>query len=128
MNYDNPIYITYTVTAASVATGATQLGFVGPSGKVGRVIAMGYVVTTAVTVAAGHVLVGVVADTDKYADMTVAVASADAVGNSFTDYTDDNGDSSTASNLIPADTLVEITTGSEATAGVVSATVTIAWF
>jgi len=121
MNYDEPIHITYTVTSASVATGATQLGIVGPSGMQGRVVAMGYVVTTGVTVAASTIEVGTPADTDAYATQAVAVASADAVGNTFTDNTSD-------SNLIPADSLVEITTGSGATAGVVTLHVTIAWF
>lgn len=128
MSYDSPIQTTYSVTAASVATGATQLHIVGPSGLRGKVVAMSYAVTTEVTVATSTILVGTAADTNAYASQTVALGAADTLGNTFTSYDGDGSGSSTASNLIAADTLVEITTGSGATAGVVTLHVTIKWF
>ncbi|MCP4145393.1 MAG: hypothetical protein GY752_08935 [bacterium] len=121
MNYDNPIYMTYTLDAASIASAADLLDVAGPKGKTGRVVAIAMVVTTGVTVAAGTVVVGDGTTANKYGTMTAPIASADAVANDFTDAHSD-------SNLIAADSRLVIGAGGECTAGAGNIAVTVAWF
>ena len=121
MNYDNPIYITYDLRAASVVSDANLLDIAGPKGKVGRVVAIATVVTTGVTVAASTVVVGTDASNDAYASLAVPISAADAVAN-------DPTLSNTDANPIPADSGVVIGSGGGATAGAVNLDVTIAWF
>ena len=121
MNYDNPMYITYNLRAASVIADANLLDIAGPEGKVGRVVAVATVVTTGVTVAASTVVVGTDASNNAYASLAIPISSADAVANNATL-------SNTDANPIPANSRVVIGSGGGATAGAVNLDVTIAWF
>ena len=121
MNYDEPLHITYQLTAASVTSNASLLKVSGPKGLVGRVASISTVVTTGVTVAASLVEVGTVADEDAYATASIPISSADAVANTVVDNVTDG-------NEIPADSVVRIGTDGGATAGAANIFVTIAWF
>lgn len=119
--YNDPIYATYNVNAATLSTAAELIQCVGPVGHKGRVDGVTCVVTTAVTDAANTVTVGTTSDGDAYATLTVAVGAADTYANNPTILTDDD-------NLIPANGVVVVATGGECTAGAGSVAVTIAWF
>lgn len=121
MTYDDPIYTTHNVNAATLSTAAELIQLAGPYGKRGRVSSVTCVVTTGVTVAANTVQVGSVSDGDAYATLTVPISAADSVANNPVILTDDD-------NLIPANSAVVVATGGEATAGAGSVTVVIAWF
>lgn len=120
-SYDEPIYATYNVNAATLSSAAELLQIAGPAGKQGRVVDVTCVVTTGVTDAANSITVGTTSDGDAYATLSVPVSSADAVANDATILTDDD-------NLIAADSAVVVATGGECTAGAGSVAVTIAWF
>lgn len=119
--YDNPLRITYTLTAVSVASAADLLDIVGPVGLQGRVVAIAAVVTTGNTTAAGTIDVGSAGDDNAFAVLTIPIASADAVYNNPSLLTTD-------SNLIPANTRAIISSDGGGTAGVVDAVVVIDWF
>lgn len=121
MTYDQPIYQTYFVNAATLSTAATLMRFAGPLGKQGRVVDVSCTVTTGVTAAANSITVGSVADADAYATLSVPISAANAVANSAVILTGDD-------NLIPANGPVLVATGGEATAGAGSVAVTVAWF
>lgn len=121
MAYHDPVYATYQLDAAALTSAATLLKVAGPAGKVGRLVGITSVVTTGVTVAAASVTVGSATDADAYGTLTVPISSADAVSNDPTLTAVDD-------NLIPADSLVAIATGGEATAGNANLAVHIAWF
>ena len=121
MSYDNPIYITYSLRAASVIADADLLDVAGPLGKLGRVVAIATVVTTGVTVAASTVVVGTDASNALYASLAIPISAADAVANSPTL-------SNTDANPIAANSRVVIGSGGGATAGAVNLDVTIAWY
>lgn len=119
MSYDNPTVCTYRFPAVAVTAAATLGRLIGPAGKTGRIVDIGYVVTTGVTVAASNLIVGTAADTDAYATLAVPIAAANAVG---------NGATLGATEMLPADTLVVVGSAGGATAGAVDALVTIAWY
>lgn len=119
MSYSNPTTCTYRFPAVSVIAAATLGRIIGPSGKTGRIVDVGYVVTTGVTVAASNLIVGSAADTDAYSTLAVPIAAAAATGNGATDGVTD---------LIPADTAVLVGSAGGATAGAVDALVVIDWF
>lgn len=121
MAYDNPTTVTYHVEAATVSTAATLIRGVGPSGLKGRIVDIGFVTTTATTVAATELRVGTVADPDAYAILSVPVQVAAVVTNGATSYT-------TPANLIPADTYFALATDGGSTAGAGTITLTIDWF
>jgi len=119
--YDQPVRTTHNVNAASLASAAELMQIAGPAGMKGRVESVTCVVTTGVTVAASDINVGTTSDADAYATLEVPVSAADALANDPTILTDDD-------NLIPADTVVVVSTDGAATAGAGSVTVVIAWF
>ena len=121
MSINNPVVSTYTLKAASLVGGAaTLLKVIGPKGLNGVLIGMSAVTTTAVTVAATDVLVGITGTTAKYGTLAVPVATIGSGYNAPTIAAVD-------SNVIPADSIVLIGTGGAATAGAADITVTIAW-
>jgi hypothetical protein len=103
------------------STAANDLQICGPKGKVGRVVEISAMLTTAVTVAASTVLVGTASDTDAYASLTVPIQAINTTVVGADIYTDDD-------NLIPANSRVVIGNGGGSTAGVGTVTVIIAWF
>lgn len=119
MSYSNPTTCTYRFPAVSVTAAATLGRLIGPAGMKGRLVDIGYVVTTGVTVAASNLIVGVATDTDAYGTLAVPIAAANAVGNGMT-----RG----ATTELPADTLVTVGSAGGATAGAVDALVTIEWY
>lgn len=121
ITYDQPIYITYNLLAASVIADANLRDIAGPKGLTGRVVAIATVVTTGVTVAASSVVVGTDAANALFATLAIPISAADAVANNASLLTLD-------ANLIPADSRVVIGSGGGATAGAVNIDVTIAWF
>jgi predicted RecA/RadA family phage recombinase len=119
MSYSNPTSAVYRFPAATLSTAAIIGRIVGPAGKSGRLIDIGNVVTTGVTVAANTIDVGLTADVDAFGTLSVPVSSAGAVANGMTRGTDDD---------IPADTVVEVSTNGECTAGAGDVLVTIEWY
>ena len=119
MSYSNPINTTYRFPAASVIASATLGRIVGPAGMTGRLVDIGYVVTTGVTVAASGIRVGSVGTTNAYGTLVVPIAAADAVGNAMV-----RG----ATGEIPKDTAVLIGSSGGATAGATDILVSIDWF
>jgi len=92
---------------------------IGPAGLDGRLIDIMTTVISATTVAVAAITVGDATVTDEYGVLTQAVASADAIQNGMT-----RGDSE----IIPADSLVEIGNDGGATAGDVDIVVMIEWY
>jgi hypothetical protein len=121
MAYDNPTTCTYHVEAATISAAATLLRLVGPKGKQGRLVDIGFVTTTATTSAASQLRVGTVADPDAYGILSVPVQAAAAVTNGATSYT-------TISNLIPANTYVALASDGGSVAGAGTISLTIDWF
>lgn len=119
MSYDNPITCTYRFPAVSVTAAATLGRIIGPAGKTGRVVDVGYIVTTGVTVAASNLIVGSAGDTDAYATKTVPIASANSGG---------NGAARGVADTIPANDVVLVGSAGGSTAGAVDAIVVINWF
>lgn len=119
--YDEPLVLNYNIEAATLSSAAELMRIIGPAGMQGRVVALGAVVTTAITVAAADITVGTVSDGDAYATMDVAVGAADTSENDFTNLTDDD-------NLIAADAPVILAVGGAPDAGAASISLTIAWF
>jgi len=123
MAYNQPIYTTYTRSAATISTAANLFVGKGPAGCKGRVVDMSFTITTAVTTLATELSVGTVADPDLYAQISVPVAAAaeTTATNGATISTDDD-------NLVPADTVFIIYTDGAGDAGACDVAVTIAWF
>ncbi len=122
MSYSNAITATYTLKAQALTGGAaTFLKVMGPKGKKGVLVGISAVSTTAVTVAATDVRVGISGTTDKYGTLAVPIA---AVGSGYNNPTIEAVDS----NVIPPDSQVFIGTGGAATAGAADIAVTINWF
>jgi len=119
--YDEPIYVTYSIRAGSVASAAALLSVAGPENAIGRVVSISSVVTTGVTAAATDIVVGDGTTTDLYATLPIPISSANAVANAATI-------ANTDANPIVANSRVVIGSGGAATAGAVNADVTIAWF
>jgi hypothetical protein len=121
MSYNNPIYSTYTLRAATVSTAATLLTIIGPPGKTGRLDAVGSVVTTGVTEAANVINVGSATDADAYGTLTQAISAAGTATNAAVIGDADD-------NLIPADSKVLVATTGACTAGAADLFISIAWF
>lgn len=122
MSYSDPIYETYRWLAnASLSTAATVGYIQGPTGKTGRVVNVSAVITTATTVAASAVTVGVSGDLDSIISVNVPVKSANtAVAASKSELS--------GSSLMAADTVYIVSGDGGATAGAADITVTVAWF
>lgn len=119
MSYSNPQTVTYRFPAATLST-ATVIGrFIGPSGKQGRLVDIADIVTTDVTAAANTTDVGTAADPDAYGTLTTPIAVAD-LGH--------NGMVIGATTTLPADTVAEVSTNGECTAGAADVLVTVDWY
>lgn len=125
MSYSNPVTCTYRFPAVSVVSAAALGRLIGPKGMTGRLVDIGYVVTTGVTVANSNIIVGSAGTANAYGTEVVPIAAANAVGNGAT-LTTDSGTGEKA--LIPADSLVVVGSAGGATAGAVDAIVVIDWF
>jgi hypothetical protein len=119
MSYSNPTNTTYRFTAASLIASATLGRIIGPAGMTGRLLDIGYALTTGVTVAASSIRVGSVGTTNAYGTLAVPIAAIDTVGNTMV-----RG----ATIDIPKDTAVLIGSGGGATAGAADIIVTIDWY
>lgn len=121
-NYDNPIEVTYVVAAGALSGGAATLKrFIGPKGRVGRTLALTYIVTTGVTVAAALVTIDNAGTAGAYGSVSIPVIAAN------------NGGSATVANLkaaseLPADTVLSIKTNGAATAGAADVTLSVGWY
>lgn len=122
--YDKGILETYRFPAASLIGGAAVVGrFIGPKGKTGRVVNLSHIVTTGVTVAAASVTVGENGATNPISH-TVPISSAGAgVAVARSTFL-----SQPATDELPADTVVEVATGGEATAGAADLVVSVNWY
>jgi hypothetical protein len=121
MAYHNPIYATYNLDTKTLSSAATLYTISGPKGKKGVVTGVSVGLTTATTVEPTIVSVGTAGDTDKYAALSVPVASIGTTHNNASILTGDD-------NLIPADSAVVVATDGGSTAGAGHVAVTIAWF
>ena len=112
---------TYRFPAATLSAAATIGRFQGPTGKVGRVVGLEYVLTTATTVAVTSLTV------DTVAGLTGPVAvSVPVLGINL-------GGSATAAELkagaeLPADTVANVETDGGCTAGAGDLIITVAWY
>jgi hypothetical protein len=121
MAYDNPTSVTYTIENVTISTSGVKLHLVGPAGKQGRIVDMGFVTTTATTAAATELRVGTVADPDAYAILSVPIQIANTVSTDATLYTSSH-------NLMPASTYFELTSDGGSTAGAGTIILTVDWF
>lgn len=121
ITYDQPFRKTYTIPASAIDTAGVKLQIVGPKGLQGRLSDISAVITVDTTVAVTSIEVGTVADADKFGTLSVPIGVAGVLANAFVDLTTDD-------NLIPADTVVEISSDGGATAGDADLSVTIDWF
>lgn len=119
MSYSNPTNTTYRFPASSVTSAATLGRIIGPAGLNGRLLDIGYVVTTGVTVAPSNIRVGSTGVNNAYGSIVVPVAAVDTAG---------NGMARGATVEIPKDTPVLIGSAGGATAGAVDILVTIDWY
>ena len=122
-DYASPLVMTYPVPAVNlVGAAAIDLRIGGPEGMVGRVVAVTAAISTAVTVAASTVTIGIVGTVDTYATLPVPIQAANTVANA------NLVNLCTDANLIPADSIVHVGNSGGSTAGVADVYVTIAWF
>ncbi len=121
MAYDNPTSVTYTLEGVTISTAGVKLHLVGPVGKQGRVVDIGFVTTTATTGAATELRVGTVADPDLYAKLSVPIQAVNTVTTDATLYTSSH-------NLMPASTYFEVASDGGSTAGAGTIILTINWF
>lgn len=115
--YDNPRTAVYRFPAATLSAAATVGRIVGPAGKTGKVVDVGYVITTGTTVAATLVSIGITGTLGKFATNSVPIASADAVGSGVTHVAN-----------IDADAAVLVSSDGGCTAGAADLLVMIDWF
>lgn len=119
MAYDNPIHATYRFPAAAIDTAGSIGTVVGPAGKTGRLLGISSVVTVQTTTNPSNITVGSDSDADAYGTHVVPAA---AVG------TTTNGLTRGVTQVIPADSDVEIASDGGAAAGDGDIIVHISWF
>jgi len=119
MSYSNPTSATYRFPAAALATAAIIGRIVGPAGKSGRLVDVASVVTTGVTAAAVTVDVGTTGAVASAGTATIPVSAAAAVSNNAV---------LVSQHILAADTVVEVSTNGECTAGAADLLVTIDWY
>ena len=120
MSYSNPTTCAYTFPATTLSTAGTVATIVGPSGKTGRLVDVGMITTTAVTVADETVTVGVSGDIAAYGSKVVPFT-----GSSIGD--DTNGMTLVDKHIVAADTAILVTAAGTSTAGAADLFVTIDW-
>ena len=118
--FDNPITVTYTKAAHAVdGAGTNVLVFRGPPGARGRIRQLSVVITTATTVAASLMRLGITGDLDAFASLTIPVGAALVAAGLG------KGDLNNA--FVPADTNILLNDDGNATAGDVDVTCVIDW-
>ena len=125
MSYDNALTITYKFPAAAVDTAAVMGRLRGPDGLKGRIRSMDYVMVAATTVAVSNLIVGIAADTDKFASSVVPIT---AINGGASDVTLAADAATGEKAIIDADADVIITSDGGATAGDCDIYITIDWF
>lgn len=129
MSYENPQTITYTTGAITTTAAAATLPLRGPKGKQGRVrdIIARCTTTHVLGTTPTELKVGLAGTLTAYADFFPAAMTAPTA----TTLTDLPGASVLGTTVIPADTVVLLTTVANATgspAGVITYDVVIDWF
>ena len=129
MSYENPQTITYTTGAITTTAAAATLPLRGPKGKQGRVrdIIARCTTTHVLGTTPTELKVGLAGKLTAYADFLPAAMTAPTA----TTLTDLPGASVLGTTVIPADTVVLLTTVANATgspAGVITYDVVIDWF
>lgn len=129
MSYENPQTITYTTGAITTTAAAATLPLRGPKGKQGRVrdIIARCTTTHVLGTTPTELKVGLTGTLTAYADFLPAAMTAPTA----TTLTDLPGASVLGTTVIPADTVVLLTTVANATgspAGVITYDVVIDWF
>jgi len=120
-NYDSGLEVTYRFAAAAVDTAAVIGRFIGPAGKTGRIESITSVVTVDVTVAAS------VNTLDTVAGLTTPIAHSIPISSAGAGKSETQAVINAASRL-PADTVVVLTSGGEATAGDADIVVVVSWY
>jgi hypothetical protein len=106
---------------AAVSSAADIAQIVGPTGKKGRIRSVSLVTTTATTAAASAINIGTVADPDAYGIIAVPITAIDTAIQLTK--------AQLAAILdLPADTVILISGGGEATAGALDIIMDIEWF
>lgn len=119
MSYSNPKTAVYRFPAADLSAAAIVGYIQAPAGKRGRVADVSLVTTTATTVAACTVDVGLAGDVAAYGTQSVPITP---INNGV------NGFAGVAQHEIPEDTLVEVSANGECTAGAGDLLVMIDWY
>ena len=118
MSYANPTTVGYRFPAAVLTTAAIVGRIQAPDGKKGRVVDVSFVATVTTNVIC-TVDVGTSGAVAAYATETIPITTA---GNGA------QGNVSVYNHEIPEDTLVEVSTNGEPTAGTGDLTVIIDWY
>ena len=119
MSYSDGFTAAYSFPAATLSS-ATIIGRIyPPAGKSGRLLDVQTVVTTGVTDAANTVDVGSTGVVDAYGTHTTPISSANAGANGITRGVTD---------AMPEDTVIEVSTNGECTAGAGDVVVWINWY
>lgn len=127
MSYDNAQIITYSLGLHDFGAGSDDLAIKGPTGKKGRIVDIGVMVTETFTATTtpGYVRLGTAADADAYAELGMGVAADTNYWNIL-----DDTDAIIAAD-VPADTQIEValvapTGGTPAGIGWVN--ISVAWY
>ena len=118
MSYDNPQSSTYSLLGKTLSSAATMGRIAGPAGKTGKVRNITYSITTATTVAATIISVGITGTLGKFATASVPIVTADNAGEATLTQVAD----------ISVGESILVSTGGESTAGVGDVFVTVDWF
>lgn len=119
MSYSNGYSETIRLPAAALASAGVKGRLIGPKGMQGRLVDIRAIVTTA-NDAAQAVSLGVSGDATKFGTLTVPSGS--------TANTGVNGMTRGASNIVDADTVLEVSSGGGGSVGAADILVTIVWY
>ena len=118
MSYSDSKVTAHKFPAATLSTAAILGRIQGPAGARGRLIDVSMIITTATTSASNTLDVGLVGDVDAYGIHTTPVTAVNLGA---------NGMVRGATEKIPADSIVEISTNGECVAGAADITIFIDW-
>jgi|6_EtaG_2_1085325.scaffolds.fasta_scaffold99072_1 hypothetical protein len=119
--YDKPLRITYQFAAAAIDTDALIGTFIGPPGKVGRIVSCTVALTAAVTVAAAGIEIGIAANGTENLSFDVPILAINL------------GHSATAAEIaagadIIADAVTYVGADGDANAGDGDITIVVDWY